>query len=177
MTAPRYLLVGHEREQLAVALAVLAIQRGDQQLDGAAHLCAQAVGDLLLALRAVGQQRGHALLDGHAEEAVGAQQRGEGAQGETVLLQPDLRPPGAGAPVVWPWRDHTSVQRSPSVTSARGMELARASSAARSIGLAAQPSPGGGRSSAVSAGTTCTSRTGTRRCRRRGRARRGRGAA
>jgi hypothetical protein len=46
----------------------------------------QAVGDLLLALGAVGQQRGHALLHGEAEEAVGAQQRGEGPQGEPVLL-------------------------------------------------------------------------------------------
>ena len=45
-------------------------------------------------------------------------------------------------PVVSPGRAHTSVQRSPLVTSASGTPLARASSAARSIGLAAQSSPG-----------------------------------
>ena len=35
-------------EQLAVALAVLAVERRDQQLDGAADLGAELVGDLLL---------------------------------------------------------------------------------------------------------------------------------
>jgi hypothetical protein len=58
-------------------------------------------------------------------------------------------------PIAPSFRDHTSVQRSPSVTSATGMVLARASSAARSIGLAAQSSPGSGRSSAAPAGATC----------------------
>ena len=57
------LLVGEVAQQLAVAVAVLAVERGDQQLDGAPHLRAEPVGDLLLAVGALLQQRREALVD------------------------------------------------------------------------------------------------------------------
>ena len=48
------------RQQRAVALAVGRVERGDQQLDAAAHLRAELVGDLLLLVRALLQQAGRA---------------------------------------------------------------------------------------------------------------------
>ena len=53
-------------QQRAVAVAVLAVERGDEQLDGMADLAAELVGDLLLLARALLQELGEPLLDAAA---------------------------------------------------------------------------------------------------------------
>ena len=59
------------REQLAVALAVLVVERGDEELDGAADLAAELVGHLLLLARALREQRCQSLLYRQGEEPSG----------------------------------------------------------------------------------------------------------
>jgi len=83
-------------EQLPVAFAVLAVEGGDEQLDGVAHLRFELVGDLLLPVGALLKQLSEAVFDGEREEAPGAEQRRERTQGQR-LFQPQLRTPGAGA--------------------------------------------------------------------------------
>ena len=92
-------------QQLAVAVAVLAVERRDQQLDGAADLRAELVGDLLLAAGALLQQRRQPLLDRQREEPAGAEQRDERAQRDR-LLQPQLGAPRAGAGALARARPH-----------------------------------------------------------------------
>ena len=83
-------------QQLAMAIAVLQVERRDQQLNGTPDLGAELVGDLLLFAGALLQQRREAVLDGQREEPPGAEQRRERSQRDG-LLEPQLRAPRARA--------------------------------------------------------------------------------
>ena len=69
-------------EQRALAVGVDAVHRLDQYLDRFAHLRAELLGDLLLVLRALGQQRGQHFFGWHTEESRHAQQGAKCAKGE-----------------------------------------------------------------------------------------------
>ena len=85
--------LAHALQQRPAAVLVGAIQRRHEDLDRAAHLVAELVGDLLLIHRAGIQQRLQRLVIGHAEEAPDAQQAAERAQRQP-LLAPQARVPG-----------------------------------------------------------------------------------
>ena len=90
------LLVGEVAEQLAVAVAVLAVERGDQQLDGAPDLGAELVGDLLLASALSCSSAARPSSTGRPKKRRAPSSVGERAQRDR-LLQPELGAPGAGA--------------------------------------------------------------------------------
>src|SRR4051812_13097081 len=79
-----------------MAVAVLAIERRDEQLDRAPDLGAELVGDLLLLAGALRQQLREPLLDRHREKAPRTEQRDERPQRDR-LLEPQLAAPRAGA--------------------------------------------------------------------------------
>ena len=132
MTAPRYTSALLEaREQLAVTLAVLVVERRDQELDRAADLGAELVGDLLLLARALGEQRRQPLLDRQREEPPGAEQRDERAQRDR-LLEPQLAAPRAHAGALALARPHERPAR------AVGDERERHAGCARKLGRAVE---------------------------------------
>ncbi len=70
-----------------------SIERLDQHLDGLANLIPKLVGDLLLVLGTLGQQRFERVAVCHAEEPLHAQQAAEGPQGDR-FFQPERGVPG-----------------------------------------------------------------------------------
>ena len=84
--------LGHPGQELAAVVLVGAVEGADQHLDCPAHLVAELVGDLLLVLGALAEQRLGRVRGRDAEEPPRAEEAAERAQGEG-LLEPQLGVP------------------------------------------------------------------------------------
>jgi hypothetical protein len=87
------LAFGHPVEQLPVLFAIRPPERVDEELDCMPHLPTELVGDLLLGVRALAEERLQRVRLGDSEEAPGGKKRREGIQRRAVL-EPDARVPG-----------------------------------------------------------------------------------
>ena len=76
-------------EEGAAAFAVGTVERGDEHLDGTAHLAAERGGDFLLVLQAAAVEGVEGLFGRAVEEGAGGEEVAEGAQCET-LVKPQL---------------------------------------------------------------------------------------
>ena len=72
-------------EEGAAAFAVGTVERGDEHLDGTAHLAAECDGDLLLILQAAAVERVEGLLGRAVEEGAGGEEVAEGAQCKALV--------------------------------------------------------------------------------------------
>jgi hypothetical protein len=76
-------------EELALAVAVDAVDGLDEDLDGGADLAAELVGDLVLVAGAGGEEGGEVLVVGDADQAAQGEQADEGAE-DQGLLEPQV---------------------------------------------------------------------------------------
>jgi hypothetical protein len=67
------------------AFAVGAVERGDEHLDGAAHLAAERGGDFLLVFQAAAVEGVEGLLGRAVEEGAGGEEVAESAQREALV--------------------------------------------------------------------------------------------